>query len=561
MQCGNAGAPQRPNFIVMVADDLGYGDVGIFGNATIPTPNIDRMGRQGAKFSHSLAAASLCTPSRAAILTGRYPVRYGMASPTTNRVLLFVAQSGGLPQSETTFSKILQNSGYRTGLIGKWHLGNDRSRRGDGEHHPNRHGFDYFYGMPLTNLKDFGQTGESVVKSFYPRFHAFLVGLFVSGATTAFTMHHLGAGRCVVLVMLILSVFVPVTMLSFQLSIPTINSILMRNGQVVEQPVRIEGSTSRFVRESKKFMQSAMQSGTPFLLMLSFLKVHTVHKPSPRFLGKSVHGPFGDCVMELDWGVGEILNFVSGNTEMSNTLIFFTSDNGGHLEDVSAAGQVLGGSNGAFRGGKGHGAMEGGIRVPTLAYWPGVIVAGQEVRTPVSLMDLYPTIVETAGLPVSAGVDGRSLVPFFRQPMSVSHHKFLFHYCGTYLHGATYTEDLEHVWKVHFFTPKYKNEQEDKCHYVCTCHGSGAVQHSPPALFNLASDPSQRRDLAESHPHVLQEVSAAVRGHMQSLHSKTESQFSFWNSMWRPDLQPCCNFPLCSCREEENDAPSGSEFF
>lgn len=550
MQYGGVNSSQRPNIIVLVADDLGYGDVGIFGNTTIPTPNIDRMGREGAKLSHSLAAASLCTPSRAALLTGRYPVRYGMASPSTNRVLLFVAQAGGLPQSETTFAKMLQSSGYRTALIGKWHLGNDRSRRGDGEHHPNRHGFDYFYGMPLTNLKDFGQTGESVVKSFYPRFQTFLVALFVVGVTTALTVRRLGAARSVFLTTLVASFLIPLAILCFQMSIPTINSMLMRNGVVVEQPVQIEGSTGRFVRESRKFMESAVASGTPFLLVLSFLKVHTVHKPSPPFRGRSAHGPFGDCVMELDWGVGEILNFVRDKKELSNTLMFFTSDNGGHLEDVLPSGQVVGGSNGPFRGGKGHGAKEGGIRVPTLAYWPGVIPAGQEITAPVSLMDICPTIVEAAGLQVPSDVDGRSLVPLFRHPVSTGHHKFLFHYCGSYLHGVTFAEDPHHVWKVYFNTPKYKNEHEDKCDYVCMCYGSRTVHHSPPLLFNLVSDPSERENVALSHTDVLAQVGEAVRQHQQSVKPIGESQFSIWNAMWRPDLQPCCNFPLCSCREQ-----------
>jgi hypothetical protein len=422
--------------------------------------------------------------------------------------------------------------------------------RGDQGHHPNRHGFDYFYGMPLTNLKDFGQTGESVVKSFYPHFHAFILSLFVGGISTAFLLHRLQVVRCLTVLLAILSIVLPLSILSLQMSIPTINSILMRNGEVIEQPFRIEGSTERFVRESKHFMTDAMQSEKPFLLVLNFVKVHTVHKPSPTFRGKSAHGPFGDCVMELDWGVGQIMDFVRSRENLSNTLIFFTSDNGGHVEDISHSGQQTGGYNGILRGGKGHGAMEGGIRVPTLVHWPGHMESGREVRMPISLMDFFPTIIDAARLPMPTKLDGKSLMPLLQnKSTSPRHHKFLFHYCGSYLHGVTYTQDVDHLWKVYFFTPKYKNDHEYKCHYVCMCYASESVHHSPPLLYNLAVDPSEKNNVADAHPDILLAVEEAVRTHTQSLEVNAESQFSFWNSIWRPDLQPCCNFPLCSCSE------------
>lgn len=551
MMLAGVRGSKRPNFIVMIADDLGYGDVGLFGNKTIPTPNIDWIGTQGAKLTHSLAAASLCTPSRAAILTGRYPIRYGMTSSSANRVHLFVAQSGGLPLSEITFPKILQQNGYRTALIGKWHLGNDRNRRHDQEHHPNRHGFDYFYGLPLTNLKDFGLTGESVVISFFPNFYRFLISLTVTGLSAAFLFSRMGVSRLVLISLILVSVGVPSFLLLFQRSIPTLNSILMRNDQVIEQPVRIEGTTGRFVEESKNFMSNAVRSGEPFMLMLSFLKVHTIHRPSPRFRGQSQHGPFGDCVMELDWGVGEILKHVLADKRMSNTMIVFTSDNGGHLEDVSASGQATGGYNGVLRGGKGHGAKEGGIRVPTVIYWPPFIPAGYEIKVPVSLMDLFPTIVQAAGQTVPKNLDGQSLMPLFEKRSQSEGERFIFHYCGSYLHGVTYFQDIQHIWKVYFFSPKYKNSREDKCHYMCTCYGAGVVRHEPPQLFNLVNDLSETHDSSLSESRVLDQVEVAVQKHRQSIEHVEESQFDIWHSTWRPDLQPCCNFPFCSCSESE----------
>ena len=178
----NAQEDSRPpNIIILIADDLGYGDLAPFGNKTIPTPNFDRLAKTGVKLTHHLTGASLCTPSRAALLTGRLPIRYGkrffllrsslvwsminqkslnsflilvgLASPWLTRVFIFVASTGGLPQSETTFAKVLKKKGYSTGLIGKWHLGNYCSSKSDQCHNPIKHGFDYFYGTSLTNLK------------------------------------------------------------------------------------------------------------------------------------------------------------------------------------------------------------------------------------------------------------------------------------------------------------------------------------------------------------------------------------------------------------------------
>ncbi|KAL6093751.1 hypothetical protein STEG23_037296 [Scotinomys teguina] len=146
--------PPRPNFVLIMADDLGIGDPGCYGNTTLRTPNIDRLAREGTKLTQHLAASPLCTPSRAAFFTGRYPVRSGMASHNRVGVFLFTASSGGLPPREVTFARLLQGRGYATGLVGKWHLGLNCRRRDDFCHHPLRHGFEFFHGIPLTNLRD-----------------------------------------------------------------------------------------------------------------------------------------------------------------------------------------------------------------------------------------------------------------------------------------------------------------------------------------------------------------------------------------------------------------------
>lgn len=321
--------------------------------------------------------------------------------------------------------------------------------------------------------------------------------------------------------------------------------------KVIEQPIILKGITSRFVNESKSFIDTSVSSGEPFFLMMSFVKVHSAHFPSDQFKGKSKHGLYGDSLMELDWGVGQILGHIENLNLSGETIIYFTSDNGGHLEDVNEEGLQEGGYNGVLRGGKSHGAMEGGIRVPTLISWPGHFPMGKVVNVPVSLMDLFPTILDIVNLPLPTHLDGKSLLPLLNEQRNTSPHKYLFHYCGTYLHGVTYFQDINHVWKVYFKTPRFKNDHEYKCHFVCQCFGDFVVSHDPAKVYNIATDRSEKSEVhPSSHVHlaIMKQVNAAVDDHQRSL-TEVESQFSFKNSVWRPDLQLCCNFPFCFCRE------------
>ncbi|XP_029329644.1 arylsulfatase E-like [Mus caroli] len=146
--------PPRPNFLLIMADDLGLGDLGCYGNGTLRTPNIDRLARDGVRLAHHLAAEAVCTPSRAAFLTGRYPVRTGMTSGNGHRVLQWASGAGGLPPEELTFARVLQGRGYVTGLVGKWHLGLNCETSSDLCHHPQRHGFHHFLGLPLGLMGD-----------------------------------------------------------------------------------------------------------------------------------------------------------------------------------------------------------------------------------------------------------------------------------------------------------------------------------------------------------------------------------------------------------------------
>ncbi|KAG8177098.1 hypothetical protein JTE90_015242 [Oedothorax gibbosus] len=534
-----------PNFLIFLADDLGYGDIGCFGNHSIKTPNIDRLCSNGVKLSHHLTAAAVCTPSRAAIMTGRYPIRSGMESSNRNKVFFFVAASGGLPENETTVAKALKKRDYSTALIGKWHLGNDQNTKGDGLHHPLKHGFDYFYGTPLTNLKDFGSDGDSVITTYIPNFFLYMNAVPVIGLTLAFFI----GKRYWNLIFILFAVIIPIGVNLFLRNLNVINGVVMENMEVVEQPLRLQGMTQRFVSKANEFLDK--QQG-PFLLYMSFMHVHTALFCSKDFKGKSAHGSYGDNVQEMDWAIGKIMEKLEALGLRNNTFVYFSSDNGAHIEEVGIKGQREGGYNGNLRGGKTMGGMEGGIRVPSIISWAGASVSG-EIKQPTSQMDLFPTVLELAQVPLPKDriIDGKSLVPLLKGE-SKAQHQFLFHYCGKLIHAATYIQhDKQKIWKIHWTTPKFL-PGTSQCEYVCHCFGDFVVHHNPPLLYDLTNDPSESVVIDQkSNPDyfdILKRVERARDNHRSKV-DHVPDQFSFFNTVWKPWLQPCCNFPYCNCRD------------
>ncbi|GIY87917.1 hypothetical protein CEXT_59452, partial [Caerostris extrusa] len=336
-----------PNFIIFLADDLGYGDIGCFGNYSIKTPNIDNLAANGLKLNHHLTAAAVCTPSRAAFLTGRYPIRSGMESSNRNKIFFFIAASGGLPESEITIAKALKKKNYKTAIIGKWHLGNDCVKKGDGCHHPLNHGFDYFYGLPLSNIKDFGDEGESVVTTYSPNFYSYFSLIPILGITLCMMIYKKHK-VCFIFLGLVL-VIIPIFIIIFSLNLKIINSVLMENKKIVEQPIRLKGLTQRFVEKASNFLEKQIAGKSPFFLYIPFVHVHTALFCADEFSGKSKHGRYGDNVEEMDWAVGKIMEKVENLGFLNNTFVYFSSDNGAHVEERGKNGQREGGFNGIFR--------------------------------------------------------------------------------------------------------------------------------------------------------------------------------------------------------------------
>jgi arylsulfatase A-like enzyme len=346
---GGQTAGRPPNFVVIFCDDLGYGDLGSFGHPIIRTPHLDRMAAEGQRWTSFYSADSVCTPSRAALLTGRLPIRTGMFSDT--RRVLFPDSAGGLPASEITIAELLKTRGYATAAVGKWHLGFQP------EYLPMKQGFDSYFGIPYSNDMDW--TGGSV----------------------------------------------PSAERRSRMMNPKIeywNVPLMRDEEVIERPAEQATLTKRYTDEAVKFVSA--NKNRPFFLYLAHTMPHMPLFRSKEFEGKSARGLYGDVIEELDASVGRVLDTLRQLKLDRNTLVVFTSDNG-----PWAIFNEQGGSAGLLRGAKG-GTYEGGMREPTIFWQPGTIKPGV-VAGIGSTLDLLQTFCAMAGVkaPADRALDGYDL--------------------------------------------------------------------------------------------------------------------------------------------------------
>ncbi|XP_071507376.1 steryl-sulfatase-like [Diadema antillarum] len=553
-ECREEESSRKPNIVIFIMDDVGMGDIGCFGNTTMNTPNIDQLAREGAKLSQHIAHP-ICTPSRAALMTGRYAIRSGMCSYHIMRVISFISAPAGLPSNETTIAELAKTVGYSTGLIGKWHLGFTCSPD-DGCSDPNSQGFDYFYGLPLTNILDCGSgtVFEAWRKNFYTEV---AVALAVLNLTTFVLVMCKFAPQRMLYIVTVLSVLFYIFCLLIPRIIATMNCVIMENKRVVEQPLSYTNLTQRHTQKALKFLESNRDN--PFLLVMSFLQAHTELYAEPHFRNSSRHGMYGAAVEELDWSVGQIMGKLHRLGLAQDTFVYITSDNGAHVEEFTKHGHREGGSNGIYKGGKAN-CFEGGIRVPTIASYPGVIPAGSEVSEPTSVIDVLPTVAGLIGaqVPTDRAIDGKDMMPLMTQHVDRSPHEFLFQYCGAYLHGARYTPpDGKAVYKLHYATVNFVPGPDGTlgCFdaYPCRCEGPTTIHHDPPLIYELTSDPSESSPLDPSTPEmraIIAKAEEAVRDHQASI-GPTSYQFSFMKLMPRVSDQPCCG-RFCQCTEDHS---------
>ena len=344
--------PQRrmPNFIILFADDLGYGDLSSYGHPSIRTPNLDAMAEQGQRWTDFYVASPVCSPSRGALLTGKLPNRSGLYGRRSQ--VLFPNQTGGISDENTTIAEALRELGYATGIVGKWHLG------ARPEHLPTRHGFDYWFGLPYSNDMDWANE-RGADAYFSPRIEYWNVPLMQSQSVGQ--EYH---------------------------------------DEILERPANQATLTRRYTQHAQEFIHR--HSDQPFFLFVPYTMPHTPLFAGPEFAGTSLAGRYGDVIEEIDWSVGEIRRSLEDAGVAQDTLVVFTSDNGPWLTMRNDRG-----SAGPLRDGKGT-TFEGGIRVPGVMWWPGSLQPGV-VRDIGSAMDLFPTMLALAGGATDDILDGVDL--------------------------------------------------------------------------------------------------------------------------------------------------------
>ena len=381
-----------PNFVVIMTDDQGYGDLSCYGAKHVSTPRIDQMAKEGARLTSFYVAAPVCTPSRAGLMTGCYPKRINMATGSNFGVLL-AGDKKGLNPDEITIAEVLKSAGYKTGMFGKWHLGDQP------EFLPTRQGFDEFFGIPYSHD----------IHSFHPRQERFKFPLLP----------------------------------------------LLDGEEVVEMEPDADLLTRRFTERAVAFIKK--HKDEPFFVYLPHPIPHAPLHVSPPFMEgvsedivaklaeedgnidyRTRDHLFRQAIAEIDWSVGQILDTLKANGIDENTLVLFTSDNGPPKNTIHA-------SPGILRGNKGT-TLEGGMREPTVIRWPGTIPAGKDNDEIMTAMDLLPTFAKLAGakLPTDRTIDGKDISAVLRGEAKTPHDQFFYH------GGNTLRAVRSGKWKLHW---------------------------------------------------------------------------------------------------------------
>jgi len=404
-----------PNIILIFCDDLGYGDLSCYGSVWNQTPEIDRMAVEGIRFTDFYAGAPVCTPSRAGLMTGCYARRVDLDLDAKNRWVLFPVAKKGINPQEITLPEVLKLKGYSTAIIGKWHLGDQA------EFLPTRHGFDYWFGLPYSNDMQMKDRNDPPLP-------------------------------------------------------------LMRNELVIEQydynELDQSTLTKRYTDETIKWIEENKKN--PFFLYLSHTMPHNPVAARPDYYAKTNNPKegFGASVAEISWSTGQILNYLEKEKLNNNTLVVFTSDNGGN--------PTWGASNGILKGRKGQ-ILEGGIRVPFIACWTGKINPGTTCNSPASVIDLFATFASLANVQLNDHVkrDGIDISELFFHPGKEQTKRPFFYWHVGYLQAVRYGD-----WKV-YIPGDFKFLQHEQ---------------KKTTLYNLRTDPGESTDVADENQDILHDL-------------------------------------------------------
>lgn len=485
---------KQPNLILFLADDVGWGDFPSFGHPTQEPGAVDRMAEEGMRFTQWYSANSVCSPSRGALMTGRLAFRTGIYG---NSVVFFQNTTGGLPLSEVTIAETLKTVGYKTGMVGKWHLGINEATRDDGKFLPHAHGFDYVGTILPLSLS----TGCDTIKRH----------LAQPDATMCF---------------------------------------LYKNTTIIEQPINLESMTEKLVADAKKFIRDNRDG--PFFFFFGLPQSHTPMFNNPIFNGSSSRGVYGDQINEMNWAIEQILDQLVDLRIDDDTLAIFTSDNGPHKEICEE-----GGSAGPFKEGKLY-YGEGGFRVPAVAWWPRRIVPGQVSTSVINTMDIYPTFAELAGATLRSDIhiDGKSFASLLqRAPNSppVIRDDLQFFYCANTQHNLVAVRYQQ--YKIYFYKTKYPTSDFLKTlcrngfplldYFTIQCP-TEAERLTEWLIFDLEDDPSEDWPInVATLPTVVQKVNLLLTEHQNSIVPDVGPLVSF--AKMNNALNPCCNPPACRC--------------
>jgi uncharacterized sulfatase len=426
----------RPNIVLILADDLGSGDLGCYGHPRFKTPHLDRLAAEGARLTHFNTPMPFCAPTRASLLTGRYPFRCRMnGNPAPDGGP--AADALALPQDELLLSQILKQAGYRTGMVGKWHLGHKQP-----ESLPTRRGFEEYLGILYSN---------------------------------------------------------------------DMRPVQLVDGETpIEYPLVQATLTERYTQRAIRFIEQ--NRSQPFFLYLAHAMPHKPLAVSEKFYKQSGAGLYGDVLAELDDCIGRVLARLRELKLEEQTLVLFTSDNG----------PWFGGSAGGLRGMKGSN-FEGGYRVPMIARWPGKIPAGHVNHAPAVMMDLFATVLATAGVPqpTDRTIDGKNILPLLTTD-AASPHEAIFGQAGPRLANVR-----DARWKLHVLAPgtgfKVLSPGEpwidprgpDGVTILAPYEQAHPSQYPglqtgdaprPMMLFDLQADPGEQRDVAADHADEVQRL-------------------------------------------------------
>lgn len=472
--------PPPPNVLLILADDLGYGDVGCYGSKAIPTPNIDRLAREGLRFTDAHASSATCTPSRYALFTGQYPWRkQGTGILPGNAALI-------IDPGSTTLPSVLKQAGFRTGAIGKWHLGlgpkGGPDWNGVIKPGPLEIGFDYCFLMPATGDR---------VPCVYVENHR-VVGLDPADPIQVSFGKPIGSEPT--------GAENP-ELLKLRPSHGHDNTIVngisrigfMTGGKAARWVD--EDMADTFVRKAVAFLEKN-QAG-PFFLYFGAHDPHVPRVPHPRFVGKSQCGPRGDAIVQFDWCVGQLMDALAQLRLTDRTMVILSSDNGPVVDDgyQDKAVQLLGNHNpaGPWRGGK-YSHFEGGTRVPFIVRWPGQVKPGTSDAL-VCQMDLLASVAALTGQRIEPGAafDSENILPALLGHSRVGRIALVEHAGGLALR--------EGKWK--YIEPRKGPPRSA---------ATGTEMGNDPSglLFDLSADPGEKANLISGEPEKAKELAARL---------------------------------------------------